>query len=171
MASIGKYAWHCLCQVAATTDQLLYTPVSGVFTRCLLWYIYSNNFISSQTIRSLVGALIRIPLFLAVLGASVLSKLTVLSLTDKLRSVTTNVSSAGIITSQENQVTTTSIYWYLQFIVLIPSLITLIRCLLFGVLGKTSKSFPLPTWKAIVIVSYWRGENLRTINNIIFILI
>ena len=78
-----------------------------------------------------------------VLASSVLSKLTLVTLTDQLRIAHASSSPETLVT----------LYWYIQFILLIPSFITFIRCLVVGVIGKTTKSFPWPTGKAILYVS------------------
>ena len=97
-------------------------------------------------IKSIIG----FALLIVVLGSSVLSKLTLVSLTDRLRSTYFNLT-AGI--SSDGRTTAVTLYWYLQFILLIPSLITFLRCIVVGVIGKTTKSFPWPTFKAIIFVS------------------
>ena len=83
---------------------------------------------------------IGIVLLVVVLASSVLSKLTLVTLTDQLRAAE----------NKDDQVT---FYWYIQFVLLIPSFITLVRCFVVGVFGKTSKSFPWPSGKAILYVS------------------
>ena len=113
-----------------------------------------TNSKTSKKVLLSVRVLIGISLLIAVLGSSVLSKLTLFSLTDRLRYVTTNESSgASAITQAESHTTTVTIYWYLQFVLLIPSIITFTRSLVVGVVGKTTKSFPWPTWRAIILVS------------------
>ena len=87
-----------------------------------------------------IKATIGIVLLVVVLASSVLSKLTLVTLTDQLRAAE----------NKDNQVT---FYWYIQFVLLIPSFITLVRCFVVGVFGKTSKSFPWPSGKAILYVS------------------
>lgn len=87
-----------------------------------------------------IKAAIGIVLLVVVLASSVLSKLTLVALTDQLRAAE----------NKDGQVT---FYWYIQFVLLIPSFITLVRCFVVGVFGKTSKSFPWPNGKAILYVS------------------
>ena len=87
-----------------------------------------------------IKAAIGIVLLVVVLASSVLSKLTLVALTDQLRAAE----------NKDGQVT---FYWYIQFVLLIPSFITLVRCFVVGVFGKTSKSFPWPSGKAILYVS------------------
>jgi len=46
-----------------------------------------------------------------------------------------------------------SIFFQLVFILVIPEIVCLSHCLLWGFIGKTSKSFPWPSWKAMILVS------------------
>ena len=95
----------------------------------------SMGTIKSKRLRYGIKAAIGFIFLVMVLGSSVLSKLTLVSLTDKLRAATGNEA--------------VTLYWYLQFILLIPTFITFLRCLVFGVIG----SFPWPKTKAIIFVS------------------
>ena len=102
------------------------------------------------TIKAGIGFVILV----LVLGSSVLSKLTLVSLTDRLRSVTyfpANASKKDI--TAEGRSTAVTLYWYLQLVLLIPNFITFLRCLAFGVLGKTTKTFPWPKGTAVFYVS------------------
>ena len=101
----------------------------------------SMGTIKSKRLRYGIKAAIGFIFLVMVLGSSVLSKLTLVSLTDKLRAATGNEA--------------VTLYWYLQFILLIPTFITFLRCLVFGVIGKTTKSFPWPKTKAIIFVSVY----------------
>ena len=88
-----------------------------------------------------------------VLGSSVLSKLTLLSITDKLRSILYHPNATlRTVVESENRNTAVTLYWYLQFILLIPNFITFVRCLAFGVIGKTTQTFPWPKAQSIIIV-------------------
>ena len=91
--------------------------------------------------RVLVGikAAIGLVFLIAVLASAVLSKLTLVTLTDQLRAT-------------NDDKTRITFYWYIQLILLIPSFITFVRCFVVGVIGKTTKSFPWPTGKAILYV-------------------
>ena len=102
-----------------------------------------------------IKAVIGIVFMILVLGCSVLSKLTLVSLTDKLRSVTyyPNSTKRDNAASDEDKTTAVTLYWYLQFVLLIPNFITLVRCLAFGVIGKTTKTFPWPKGRYILLVS------------------
>ncbi len=85
-----------------------------------------------------IKAAIGLVFLIVILASAVLSKLTLVTLTDQLRVA--------------DGVTRVTLYWYLQLILLVPSFITFIRCLVVGVIGKTTKSFPWPTGKAILYV-------------------
>ena len=45
------------------------------------------------------------------------------------------------------------IFFQLVFILVIPEILSLGHCVIWGFIGKTSKSFPWPSWKAMVLVS------------------
>ncbi len=94
--------------------------------------------------------------FLIVLFSSVLSKLTLVSLTDSLRHY------SGILENNSKDVKDSEVkdvyevavlYWQLLLILLVPNILTFLRCLFFGALGKTRKSYPWPRWRAIILVS------------------
>lgn len=106
----------------------------------------------SRQILLSIKIIIGVILLVVVLGSSVLSKLTLVSLTDRLRYVTVNSSDIASISSEAHSAAVT-LYWYLQFVLIVPSLITFLRCLVVGVIGKTTKSFPWPTLKMAVVVS------------------
>ena len=91
-----------------------------------------------------------------VLGTSVLSKLTLVSLTDKLRNVTyyPNSTKRAAADNEVDFDTAVTLYWYLQFVLLIPNLITFVRCLAFGVIGKTTTTYPWPKGRNILLVSF-----------------
>ena len=109
---------------------------------------------------------IGIVLLTFVLVCTVFSKLTLVSLTDRLRSVTAvhfNESQAYLYDDNQGEITlipflvendlAVSLYWQLLHIVIVPNIISFLRSLAFGVLGKTSKNFPWPGRKAVLIVS------------------
>ena len=113
-------------------------PVDAVKSKRLLF-----------TIKVIIGLVFMV----VVLGSSVLSKLTLLSITDRLRSILyhPNATQRTVIKSEDRD-TAVTLYWYLQFILLIPNLITFVRCLAFGVIGKTTRTFPWPKGQSIIIV-------------------
>ena len=91
-----------------------------------------------------IKAAIGLVFLILVLACTVLSKLTLVTLTDQLRIAEGD--------SPEDHATRVTFYWYIQLILLIPSFITFVRCFIVGVIGKTTKSFPWPTGKAILYV-------------------
>ena len=116
----------------------------------------SNNCIL-LTLKLIIG----IVFFFIVLTCSVMSKLTLVSLTDALRHYTWDFQKSG--TTRPVKETeewrknkgekTIALYWYLLLILLLPNAITFLRCLFFGVLGKTKKSYPWPRWSSAFLVS------------------
>ena len=115
---------------------------------------------------TLAKVLFGIVLFTSILVCTVFSKLTLVSLTDRLRSVTAvhfNESRTYLYDDDQGETTlkpflvendiAVSLYWQLLLIVIIPSIISFLRSLVFGVLGKTSKNFPWPRLTAISTVS------------------
>ena len=88
-----------------------------------------------------------------VLGSSVLSKLTLVSLADQLRNTTYYPNASKRDITEQQRTTAVTLYWYLQFVLLIPNFITLVRCLAFGVIGKTTRTYPWPTARAVFLVS------------------
>lgn len=103
------------------------------------------------TIKTVIGFMFMV----IVLGSAVLSKLTLVSLTDRLRNVTYYPNSTKkSIETEEDQTQAVTIYWYLQLVLLIPNFITFVRCLAFGVIGKTTRTFPWPKTLSVFIVSF-----------------
>jgi hypothetical protein len=88
-----------------------------------------------------------------VLASSVLSKLTLVSLADRLRNTTFYPNASKRDITEHECTTAVTLYWYFQFVLLIPNFVTLVRCLAFGVIGKTTRTFPWPKAKAISLVS------------------
>ena len=93
-----------------------------------------------------------------VLVCTVFSKLTLVSLTDKLRSVTA-FNETYLVNDfppdDPRHDVAVSLYWQLLLVVIIPSIISWVRSLVFGVLGKTQKNFPYPVWWAILLVNLY----------------
>ena len=110
---------------------------------------------SVKTKKVLLGikGFIGVVFLFVVLVSSVLSKLTLVSLADRLRNATyyLNASKRGV--TEQERTTAVTLYWYLQFVLLIPNFITLVRCLAFGVIGKTTRTYPWPRARAIFLVS------------------
>ena len=95
-------------------------------------------------------------LFVLVLACSMFSKLTLVSITDQLRNVTAwNITASGTRDPDEiraNRSRATRLYWQLFFIMVLPNVLTFARSFVFGVFGKTKKSFPWPMPSAILLV-------------------
>ena len=93
-------------------------------------------------------------LFVFVLACSMFSKLTLVSITDQLRNVTWNITASGTRVPDEiaSRSRATRLYWQLFFIMVLPNVLTLARSFVFGVFGKTKKSFPWPMPSAILLV-------------------
>jgi hypothetical protein len=102
--------------------------------------------------------------FFLVLSSSVLSKLTLVSLTNSLRYHTwvyqnKSILSPNLISENErenwrlqHEDDTVSLYWQLLLILLVPNCLTFLRCLFFGLLGKTKMTYPWPVGKAMLLV-------------------
>ena len=87
-----------------------------------------------------------------------LSKLTLVSLTDALKNHIFQNSSIKNLTWKdhpEDKESAVSIYWQLLLVMVVPNLLTFLRCLCFGFLGKTTNSYPWPKrWAAILVSNY-----------------
>ena len=75
----------------------------------------------------------------------VFSKITFVSITSRMYTL------YSATTADNNQKSV--IFFQLVFILVIPELISLVHCLVWGFIGKTSKSFPWPSYKAMTLVS------------------
>ena len=93
-------------------------------------------------------------LFILVLGCSMFSKLSLVSITDKLRTVTWNISKSRESEKSAPELTdeAATLYWQLFFVMILPNVLTFFRSFVFGVFGKTRKTFPWPTPSAILLV-------------------
>ena len=114
----------------------------------------STYTIGSKRLLFSIKTMIGFMFMVIILGSAVLSKLTLVSLTDTLRNATYySNSTRKTAISTENETKAVTIYWYLQFIILIPNFLTFVRCLAFGVIGKTTRTFPWPKGWSIFLVS------------------
>ena len=91
-------------------------------------------------------------LFILVLGCSMFSKLSLVSITDNLRTVTLNRSRESGKSAAELTDKAATLYWQLFFVMILPNVLTFFRSFVFGVFGKTRKTFPWPTPSAILLV-------------------
>jgi hypothetical protein len=90
-------------------------------------------------------------------SSSFLSKITLVSLTNSLKYHTWMYQNESIAISEEEQDNwdmqhwddSVSLYWQLLLIMMVPNGLTFLRCLLFGCLWKTKKTYPWPTWCAV----------------------
>ena len=102
-----------------------------------------------------VKVLFGVLLFLTVLTCNVLSKLTLVSLTERLWAASHNASNTSALQPTIQAIVpnkAVTLYWQLFLVLIIPSCITFIRSFVFGVLGKSSKSYPWPSIVGIVLV-------------------
>ncbi len=101
-------------------------------------------------IKSFIGVL----LFAIVLVSTVLSKVTLISMTGKLRNHMWNIhANAPKSNSEGSRGEVAVLYWQLLFVMVLPHCVTFLRSFFVGVFGKTRKSFPWPTPRAAVLVS------------------
>ena len=75
----------------------------------------------------------------------VFSKITFVSITSQMYKL--------YIAPEDRNNEKSTLFFQLVFILIIPEIICLAHCLIRGCVGKTSKTFPWPTWKAIFLVS------------------
>ena len=81
----------------------------------------------------------------------IFSKITFVSITTRMYSLYTYPDS----TEDDETLTThkSAIFFQLVAILVIPEVVSLGHCFLWGSLGKSSNTFPWPNWKSIVLVS------------------
>lgn len=115
---------------------------------------------SSRRVLLSVKAFIGVLLFVFVLVCLVLSKVTLVSMTDRLRNHTWKIAEShsadagGDLRWQRSEAAV--LYWQLLFVMVLPSCVTFLRAFFFGVFGKTRRTFPWPTFRAGVMVSACR---------------
>ena len=106
----------------------------------------------------LIRVAVKLLLFLLVLSALVAGKVSLVTILGHLRSMTNYSLSAESGTSNDvadtdgDIKTAVGLYWRLLLILVIPNMITWVRALFNGVIGK-SASQPWPKYKAIFMVS------------------
>ena len=98
-----------------------------------------------------IQGIIGILLFAIVLVCSLLSKLSLLSITDRLRQLTIANGSNSTAKAARNEAA--GLYWQLFFVMVLPNCVTFVRSFVFGVFGKTRKSYPWPSRWALLGVS------------------
>lgn len=124
---------------------------------------YSDMSAQTKRIFSVVKFAIAVLLFLLVLGCSVLSKLALVSLTDRLRNAT-----YGSGLKEDKAVT---IYWQLLLVITIPNAVSFIRSFVFGVFGKTRANFPWPSPTAIVAGAFASLFEVLAISVLVYIVL
>ena len=83
-----------------------------------------------------------------VLVGTVLSKISLVSITGRMFNLTRF--------PDEHVLPRSVLFIQLTFFLVIPEIVSFIRCLVWGVIGKTTESFPWPTISAFVLVSLIR---------------
>ena len=77
----------------------------------------------------------------------VVSKVTLVSITGRMFNL------VSLRDGYTHTLPQSALFFQLTLILVIPEVISVIRCLIWGVIGKTSKSFPWPSRSALVVVS------------------
>lgn len=95
-------------------------------------------------LKATIGSL----LFATALSLTVLSKLSVISMTSRLK---VNETDWEEVSGRREAV---ALYWQLLLVMVLPNVFTLLRTLLLGMCGKQTANFPWPTKKAIFVVSF-----------------
>ena len=117
-----------------------------------------NKYIPGTRVFFVIKVLFGIIFFLLVLVCTVFSKLTLVSLTDKLRELSfcnnTTVNPTYTEKSENSLPMLVSLYWQLLLVMVIPTFIVFMRSLVFGVLGKTTQTYPWPKMKSAILVSF-----------------
>ena len=86
---------------------------------------------------------------LCVLVGAILSKITLVSITGRMFSLVS-------FPDEDNHTLPQSILFaQLTLILVIPEVVSLMRCLIWGVIGKTKERFPWPNRKTILVVSQY----------------
>lgn len=85
---------------------------------------------------------------LCVCAGAVLSKVSAVSITGRMFNLTTNLARSQDELPRSRSV----LFIQLTLILIIPEAISFIRCLAWGVIGKTTKSFPWPCRSALIWV-------------------
>ena len=89
-----------------------------------------------------------------VLLCSIISKLSLVGLTDQLGDIAAVVRNSTDKSVSANMASrAASLYWQLLLILLAPNCVTAFRCLVFGFIGKSYTTFPFPNFRATIVVS------------------
>ena len=99
----------------------------------------------------------------------IINKVTLVSITGRMYSLS-NSTESGVA----DEKTGSMLYVQLVAIMIIPEFVSFFRCLIWGVIGKTTKTFPWPNWKLILLVrtcNMFTMQSACRINNIIVLLL
>ena len=89
---------------------------------------------------------ISLVVFCALIG-TIVNKVTLVSITGRMHNL---YNSTG--TSLQKEKNGSKLYIELVMIMVIPDFVSFFRCLIWGVIGKTTETFPWPTWKSVLLV-------------------
>ncbi len=92
--------------------------------------------------------------YILVLVCTVFSKLTLVNLTDKLRNITFCQEGKDCSLEAAKYPTAVSLYWQLLLVMIVPTFIEFMRSFMFGVVGKTTRTYPWPRMKSVLVVSF-----------------
>ena len=85
---------------------------------------------------------------LCVCAGAVLSKVSLVSITGRMFYLSKS-------DPDDDPTPRSVLFIQLTFMLVVPEVVSFVSCLVRGVIGKTTKSFPWPTWKALVLVSQY----------------
>ena len=98
----------------------------------------------------IIKAMALIFIALCVGVGSVVSKVTLVSITSRTVTINFTQSSDGLASPKSESV----LYIQLTLLLVIPEVVSFIRCLVWGVIGKTSETYPWPSKLAVLKVSH-----------------
>ena len=90
----------------------------------------------------------------ATIGTTV-NKVTLVSITGRMHSLSRNFyncNNASELSMEDKGQIGSICFFELVAIMIIPNFVSFVRCLIWGVAGKTTDTFPWPTWKSILLV-------------------
>ena len=85
---------------------------------------------------------------LCVCAGAVLSKVSLVSITGRMFYLSKS-------DPDDDPTPRSVLFIQLTFMLVVPEVVSFVSCLVRGVIGKTTKSFPWPTWRALVCVSQY----------------
>jgi len=90
----------------------------------------------------------------ATIGTTV-NKVTLVSITGRMHDLSSNFcdyNKASELSMEDQSQMGSICFFQLVAIMIIPDFVSFLRCLIWGVAGKTTDTFPWPTWKSILLV-------------------